>query len=336
MLTKNILIIDDDRFSRVLLEDILKSEGYNLIFAVDSAQTAVHLLGLDGSNPKPLEMDLILLDIMMPQIDGIQMCSMINGTEKYQDVPIIMVTGMNEEATLKKAFGAGAIDYITKPFNKVELLVRVSSALKLKSEIDRRKNREAELLEVTLLLEELVSQFKQISLTDGLTGVANRRSFDESIFKDYQRILRLNYHDNNQIPLSILLLDIDHFKRFNDTYGHIEGDHCLQKVAKLLSQSVKRAGDQVARYGGEEFVILLPDTTFEDACLLGERIRRIVEAAEIPNIHSDVSPFVTISIGVSSLIPSEHSTMESVIEAADTALYRAKAAGRNQVASISA
>jgi diguanylate cyclase (GGDEF)-like protein len=336
MLTKNILIIDEDRFSRVLLEDTLKSEGFNRIFAVDSAQSAVYLLGMDGTNPKPVEVDLILLDERMPELDRIQICSMINGTVKYQDVPMIMMIRINEEATLKKAFGAGAMDYITKPFKQIELLVRVRSALKLKSEMDERKTREAELRQVTLLLAELTSPLRQTSVTDGLTGVANRRSFDESISKDYQHILRLNDYDNNQVPLSVVLLDIDQFKRFNDTYGHMEGDRCLQKVAKLLSQSVTRAGDKVARYGGEKFVILLPDTTFEDACLLAEHIRSIVEAAEIPNIHSDASPYVTISIGVSSLIPSDHSTIESVIEAADTALYRAKIAGRNQIASISA
>jgi diguanylate cyclase (GGDEF)-like protein len=336
MFTKNILIIDDDRFSRVLLEGLLKKEGYNLIFAVDSAQTAVHLLGMDGSNPEPVEVDLILLDVMMPDIDGIQMCTMINSAEKYQDVPIIMVTGIHEDVTLQKAFSAGAIDYITKPFKKVELLARVRSALKLKSEIDRRKTREAELLEVTLLLEEHVSQLRQTSLTDGLTGVANRRSFDESIFKDYQRILRLNYRDMIQVPLSLFLLDIDHFKRFNDTYGHIEGDRCLQLVAHLISQTVKRSGDLVARYGGEEFVILLPDTTFEDACLLAERVRSLIEFQKTPNIQSDVSPYVTVSIGVSTIVPLEGASIETVIEAADTALYQAKTAGRNQVASLSA
>jgi PleD family two-component response regulator len=178
MLTKNILIIEDDRFSRMKLEDILKSEGFNLMFAVDSARTAVHLLGLDGSNPTPIEVDLILLDIMMPEIDGVHMCSLINRTAKYKDVPIIMLTPENEEEALKKVFQAGATDYITKPTKKAELLVRVRSALRLKTEIDKRKAREAEYLQVTLLLEEIVSQLQQTSLTDGLIGMVNRRSFN--------------------------------------------------------------------------------------------------------------------------------------------------------------
>ena len=330
-----IMIVDDDKFTRVLLEDILRGEGYQDIITADSAKMATTLLGINDNSPQFVTPDLILLDVIMPDVDGIQTCSMINGLDNYRDVPIIIVTGITEKDSLRKAFEAGAMDYITKPFNSVELLARVRSALKLKSEIDRRKTREAELLHVTQLLEEVVTRLEQSSSTDGLTGLANRRSFDERLSKEFQRSLRINFEKNNEVTLSLIILDVDQFKRFNDNYGHVEGDHCLQKVAHVLANEAKRPGDFVARYGGEEFVILLPETTLEDAFIIAERIRIAVENVHIPHKHSDVSPYVTISLGVASLVTSEQLPVETLIESADHALYQAKAGGRNQTRAFS-
>jgi diguanylate cyclase (GGDEF)-like protein len=330
-----ILIIDDDDDTSLLLETILRESGFDNFVLANSAQMAVKLLGLDGSNLHPIETDLILLDIVMPKMDGIQICSMIRKQQRYHDVPIIMVTGVTEKAFLQKAFEAGAMDYITKPFDTVELLARVQSALRLKGEIDERKKREVDLLYMTQLLEEVVSRLEKVSSTDGLTGLANRRVFDECLIKEYQRIKRLNYQNKKEdkplTSLSLIFLDVDQFKRFNDTYGHVEGDHCLQQVAHVMAHDINRPADLVARYGGEEFVILLPETTLEDACSVAERVRVDIENIHIPHIHSDVSPFVTVSLGVSTQILSDQITMNSLVDSADQALYRAKASGRNRV-----
>lgn len=329
----NILVVDDDDDSAILIETILINAGYNNVVLANSNQMVKDFLGTGNSSTEPIEIDLILLDVVMPDMGGIQTCTMIKRVEKYQDVPIIMVTGITEKASLKEAFESGAIDYITKPFDPVELLARVRSALKLKFEIDRRKAREAELFHVTQLLEEFVSRLKQTSATDGLTSVANRRCFDDSLTVEYQRIRRQNFQNHKQVSLSLILLDVDQFKRFNDNYGHVEGDHCLQKVAHVLVQETNRPGDLVARYGGEEFVVLLPETNLQEAALVAERIRQAVENIKIPHSLSDISPYVTISIGVSSVVPLDNDTikMKLLVEEADQALYRAKKAGRNQI-----
>jgi diguanylate cyclase (GGDEF)-like protein len=331
-----ILIVDDNQTIIYLLKKILIKEGYDQILTANSSRGAAALLGLDESNAASDNIDLILLDVMMPDMDGIQICSMIKKQERYSDVPIIIVTGIKADDTLKHAFDAGAIDYITKPFNAVELLLRVRSALKLKSEIDQRKMRETQLLEVKQLLEEAVSKLTLDNLTDGLTGVKNRRGFDEQLSKEYLRTLRENYNHNKAVCMSLILLDVDQFKCFNDQYGHLEGDHCLQQIARVLDQEIKRPGDFVARYGGEEFVILLPDTSLKVAALIAERLRIAVENLNIPHALSNVSSVVTISLGVYSIIPTEQTSTDLFIISTDKALYEAKAAGRNRVCIYSA
>ncbi|MCD9024603.1 diguanylate cyclase [Cohnella silvisoli] len=327
----NILIIDDDEDTSLLLETILKYEGYDGIVTVNSGQAALNLLDIGGNNKDAAEVDLILLDVIMPDINGIDTCSAIKSNEEYQDVPIIMVTGDTEDDTLKKAFDAGAIDFITKPFKEVELLARIRSALRLKGEIDRRKERESELLHVTSLLGEAVSNLQKISLTDGMTGLTNRRGFDEQLISEFQRLSRKNYMNDNVEAISLILLDVDQFKQFNDIYGHVEGDHCLQQVACILMQETKRPGDTAARYGGEEFVVLLPETTGEDAMIVAERMRVAIEGLQIPHSHSKVSSFVTVSLGVSWLYPMEETSADFLVTSADQALYKAKTTGRNRV-----
>jgi diguanylate cyclase (GGDEF)-like protein len=327
----NILIVDDNDTMIFLLKKVLMREGYEQIYTANSSSEALKLLGVLDNTVHSFDIDLILLDVMMPEMDGIQICSMIKAHERYYDVPIIMVTGITEEVTLKNAFEAGAIDYITKPYKPVELLARVRSALKLKCEMEQRKMRESELLHVTRLLEEAVSSLEVANLTDGLTGVKNRRGFDEQLIKEYQRTMRANYNNNQAAALSLILLDVDQFKLFNDNYGHVEGDHCLQNIARVLQQEIKRPGDYLARYGGEEFVILLPETSLEEAFTVAERLRVAVENLNIPHSQSDVSSFVTISLGVFSLVPTEHMNTDLFITYTDKALYKAKEAGRNRV-----
>jgi diguanylate cyclase (GGDEF)-like protein len=326
-----ILIIDDDELTQFLLQNLLENEGYTDVVLANSSQSALALMGIDAENEAPIEPKLIILDLHLPDLDGIQTCLKILSKESLQDIPIIMLTGSAEKASLRKAFEAGAVDYITKPFDSIELIARIKSALKLKHEIDLRKAREAELLESNQILEEFVARLKQASDTDGLTLVANRRCFDETLIKEFQRIKRLNFNKEIKHSLSLILLDVDHFKKYNDNYGHVEGDYCLQRVARTLSKEVNRPGDLVARYGGEEFVVLLPNTSLEDAGLVAERLRRAVEGLKISHAFSKTSSIVTISLGVSSLIPDMHVTFNMFVDSADKAMYQAKTAGRNRI-----
>lgn len=321
----SILIVDDSSKSRDLLKSMLESAGYTGLLTAESAHEAFKLLGMSEGRGVITGIDLILMDTLMPGMDGIEACSFIKATEHLRDIPIIILTAKAEVENLQLAFAAGAIDYITTPPNKVELLARVRSVLRLKHEMDRRKAHEQELLEVTKQLAEANQTLLRLSAIDGLTGIANRRRFEEFLDLEWRRMLR------EAMPLSLILLDIDFFKAYNDTYGHLGGDDCLKQVAKALTGTLSRPRDLVARYGGEEFVVVLPGTHAKGAAFVAETLRTKVEALNIPHIHSPVNDRVTISLGVATVIPSRNSSPEMLIAAADQALYQAKQEGRNRI-----
>jgi diguanylate cyclase (GGDEF)-like protein len=327
----SILIIDDDESMQFLLKTLLENEGYTNVYFADSTKSALVQLGIEGEHADPLNPDLVILDIDLPESNGIETCRKIISTEKFQDVPVIIMTGHADKRYLRMSFEAGAVDYITKPFDSIEFVIRIRSALRLKQEVNQRKAREVELLEMNQILEAFVARLKHASDTDGLTLVANRRCFDENLFKEFQRIKRMNFQNEQKYALSLILLDVDHFKKYNDNYGHVEGDYCLQRVARTLTEEVNRPGDLVARYGGEEFVILLPNTPLEEAGMVAERIRKAVENLQIPHVFSKTSAVVTISLGIASLIPDEQINLHSLVEAADKAMYQAKTTGRNRI-----
>lgn len=314
----NILIIDDSENIRLLLKYILESAGYEAIYHVKSAFEAFQLMGINNPSHTKIIFDLILMDISLPEMDGIEACRRIKAEEKLKDVPVIMVTGRTDDINLQLAFEAGAIDYITKPVNKIEILARVHSALKLKQEMDRRK-------EITRQLKESNRKLQLLSSLDSLTKIANRRQFNKEFEKEWKLACR------NEKPLTLILLDIDYFKNFNDTYGHQAGDECLQKIAKTLRSMIHRAGDLVARYGGEEFVIVLPFTSSKDAEKIAQNICAAIESLAIPHIDSEISNYVTCSIGVASVIPNKNIPAERLLKAVDLALYKAKHNGRNRV-----
>jgi diguanylate cyclase (GGDEF)-like protein len=298
----SVLIIDDIDAIREQVIKIL--ESFDLFSRYYEAKD-----GLEGfkkllSSP----VDIVLCDIDMPHIDGFKFLAMMKSRPELQDVPVIMLTSKGGQGHKIKGLEQGACDYITKPFVAEELVLRVKVHLKVKNlQDDLRRSNE-------LLLE--------LSNTDHLTGLFNRRYLMEALDREVQRSLRKG---NN---LSLILLDIDHFKQVNDTYGHQEGDIVLQTVAHLLQKELRNY-DIAARYGGEEFIAVLPDTTLEEAVFVANRVRTSVLATRFSGELAPLS--LTVSQGVAMFSRQSSETEDSFIKLADEALYRAKANGRNRV-----
>ena len=320
-----LLLVDDSPLFRRALVLILENAGFPDIREAGSAREAMALLDrIPVSSSRTTPVDLILMDVSMPEMSGIEAVRQLKASERFRDIPVIMVSGHDEEEGVEAAFTAGATDFIEKPVRKLELKARVSSALHLKQAMDLRRKNEKELEALNQSLEAANRKLLQLSTIDGLTGVPNRRFFDDTLEKEWLRAKR-DHH-----PLSVLMMDIDHFKLYNDHYGHLEGDECLKKVARILEDPLQRAGDILARYGGEEFVAILPGTREEGACKVAETLRRRVVGMKIPHEKSLVAGNVTLSIGVATAFPSTSMTAMQIVAAADTALYRAKKDGRNR------
>jgi diguanylate cyclase (GGDEF)-like protein len=318
-----ILVVDDSVDSRLLIQRFLQQEGYKDFLMAGSAPEALSQLGVDGA-PPAVPVELVLMDLELPGMNGIEACRRISEDPKLGDIPVIVVTASSESSSLAAAFQAGAVDYLLKPINPVELAARVRSMLRLKRELDERKRREAELIEVTYRLAAAKSELQKLSSLDGLTGIPNRRHFDELYAAEWKRASR------DGTPLSVILVDIDHFKAYNDRYGHQAGDDCLRRVAAALKPMAKRPGDSVARYGGEEFVVILPETHQVGAAAVAEAMRRAVSELALEHAASQGEGRVSISLGTATVVPGESTSASALLAAADEALYESKKSGRNR------
>jgi len=293
---EKILIVDDNKENINLLVNLFRDK-YKIVPAI-KPQRAIEIAMSD--NPP----DLILLDILMPEIDGYEVCNILKNDERTKKIPIVFVTAVSEVMDETKGFALGAVDYITKPFHPPMVKARVEMHMNLK--------RKQDLLE-------------QFAFIDALTEISNRRRLDETFEKELNRSKRSGQ------PLSAMMIDIDFFKNYNDTYGHGKGDEALRMIAQGIKGSLKRAGDFVARYGGEEFFVILPYTNSIEARENAERIREHIEELNIEHSTSSISKFVTISVGCFTYTPDMDLSMEQIIEKADKALYEAKESGRNRV-----
>ncbi|WP_078129452.1 GGDEF domain-containing response regulator [Leptospira alexanderi] len=319
----SILILDDAQENCMLMQGILRKSGYKNTYTSQSPEEVINWLNLKSQAPPQKECSLILLDILLPGVTGFEILELIREKKELKDIPVIMITALKESNVLQKAFDSGAIDYVIKPFDATELLARVRSALRLFEEMTRRKEREKELEKLTDQLQEVNSYLVAISRTDSLTGLYNRRYFDEILTTEWKRCWRTG------AGIALIMLDIDHFKLYNDTYGHQGGDQCLKQVARAIRDCARRAGDVAARYGGEEFAVILPETNESNAVVVSRNILENVEKMAIPHLASKTNSIVTVSIGMATLSPSPENSITELIERADKALYLAKEEGRN-------
>lgn len=320
-----ILIVDDSPTNLELLLDYLQNAGFNILIAQDG-ETAI--LKVEEARP-----DVILLDIIMPGIDGFETCRRLKANPLTQSIPIIFMTALSQTSVVVKGFELGAVDYITKPTQQEIVLARVTTHLtiqrlqrslqqqnrQLQKEIQQRHQAEA-------ALQNANQELHRLATLDGLTQVANRRRFDQYLHKVWQILVR------EHLPLSLLMCDVDFFKRYNDSKGHQAGDECLYQVAQSMKLAVKRPADLVSRYGGEEFAVILPNTNAEGAISVAQEIQQSIKALGLIHPQSPISPYITLSIGASCTIPGQQVFPESLLAAADRALYQAKQSGRDRTA----
>ena len=289
-----LLVVDDEPINLRVMVEALRDD-YRLRVANDGGE-ALRLAA--GEAP-----DLILLDVMMPGLDGYEVCRLLKEDAATRDIPVIFVTTLGDGESEARGLDLGAVDYITKPVNFRTLQARVRTHLKLR-DAQRR--------------------LATLSRIDEVTGIPNRRSFEQALDTEWRR------NQRDETPLALVLCDIDHFKQYNDRHGHLAGDECLRAVAAAITGAMRRPADMATRYGGEEFAALLTGTDREGARRVAEAIRSNVAAAAGARC-AGIAEHVTISCGVAALVPSTAASPTDLVARADAKLYEAKAKGRNRV-----
>jgi diguanylate cyclase (GGDEF)-like protein len=296
-----VLVVDDSQTQRAVIAEYLKPLNCEVTLASSGEEA---LMQVTEHVP-----DLIIMDVEMPGLNGFEACKAIRGFLQGNWVPIVYLTGRTEPSDLVEGLNVGGDAYITKPVHQ-DVLVAISKAM----------------LRVSKLQSELITANKkldEVAHFDVLTQIMNRRGYEDMLNRLWKD------HERRKASLSVLLMDIDFFKKYNDGYGHIKGDECLREVAQTLKNELKRPIDVLARYGGEEFVVLLPDTDITGAKAVGVRLVSAMKKANIEHKFSDAQPYVTVSIGAAE--NTENQTISSILQTADEALYKAKEAGRDQV-----
>lgn len=328
-----ILIVDDNLANLQVLTNLLSKRGYQINVACNGQDAIVAI-----SQELP---HLVILDIMMPDMTGYEICEQIKANPNTNQIPVIFLSAIQNTANKVQAFELGAADYITKPFKTVEVLARIDNQIRLRKlqlqlldknsrleqEIKKREIIEQQLIDSEGALYQVNVVLKNLANLDGLTQVANRRRFDETLGQEWLRSVR------EKQPLALIICDVDYFKLYNDTYGHLSGDDCLIRIAQGISNAVKRPTDLVARYGGEEFAVILPNTDLDGAIVVANLIREAIKSLEIEHSASQVNPYITLSLGVAAIAPQLDQNSEMLIAAADKALYQAKQQGRDRICS---
>jgi len=320
----NILIVDDRPENLLVLEGLLENMDCNIIKA-NSGNEALSLMF-------DYDFALVLLDVQMPEMDGFETAELMRVNARTRYIPVIFVTAISkQQRCIFKGYEVGAVDYLFKPIEPVILKSKVRVFIELYNQ-KKIVEEQSKLLELRIQqLSQLKSdnyKLEMLSICDGLTGISNRRHFDQYLEVSYKSSMR------SDKPLSVIMIDIDFFKLYNDNYGHIKGDDCLIKVAKSMVDSIKRPLDLVSRYGGEEFAVVLPETDDKGATIVAEEIRKGIEALGLNHDYSSVAPYITISLGVATGSVAKAYSIEDLIDAADKALYKAKDSGRNSVISF--
>jgi len=304
-----VLIVDDSATIRAALRGLVEKMGHSVIEA-ENGSRALQIYLQDRPN-------LVLIDVMMPVMDGYDAARQMRESRPDEWVPIIFLSSREADQDLDRAIEAGGDDYLVKPVSFVVLNAKIRA-------LQRIESTRSKLLEMSRELAAANRELENLSRQDSLTGIANRRYFDSFLLSEIRRASR------EREPLSLILADVDHFKAFNDCYGHQAGDDCLRQVASALRSVAKRPADLAARYGGEEFAMVLPMTTVEGAVDVAKSVARAIDGMSIPHARSGTGGTVSLSQGIASLIPAHDTRPESIIEFADQALYQAKQQGRNR------
>lgn len=328
-----IVVYDKDEKELSHFKTLLEESGHLGTYTTNQLEQLASLMGTGSETSMQftmpatkMQVSLIILNVDEGEAT-LDFLKNLKSDLRYKDVPIIVTSESNFEHNVATAYAYGANDFIRKPYDRSEAKARIHACLRLNHEIDRRKARESEVTEIANQLRELSQVLMKLSLIDPLTEIANRRALDKTLDQEFKRSRR------NRLPLSLILFDVDHFKLFNDRYGHPAGDLCLKRIAQEVQSTIKRPGDMLTRYGGEEFAIILPSTDTAGAKIMAERIRTTVESLAIRHENNSAAPVVTVSVGISSFDGSDlEFSMEKLLDDADHALYLAKSNGRNRIA----
>lgn len=313
---KTILIVEDWADNFRFLSEVLNCYGYK-VQSIKNGSVALQKLKTDKA-------DLILLNVNHPNRNSYELCQQIKELETTKDTPIIFLSVLDEVTNKVRGFEVGGVDYITKPFQISEVIARIETQLRLSEQRTALLKQVNQYRQTQAILRKMNTELRRSVLVDSLTQISNRRRFDEYLAKEWRRHLR------DQDHLSLILCDIDFFKSYNDTYGHLVGDNCLKTIAQTINQSIKRSGDLVARYGGEEFGIILPRTSLEGAITVAQNIMTAIHQLKHPHETSSVCAYVTLSAGITSIVPSRQVLASQFLNQADEALYEAKIQGRDR------